>query len=169
VGAGATGKLVRFQGPACAIPEHQDLIAQMAESSSAYDRMTLQVERTAADLRAVLSHRDFKCLEEISAANQRAAAAESELQALRATIQAQTSRLLLRAAQDGAGSLPPQARGLASPSLWQQANSHAHSMGIEAAAKPFPGAALNRCQCPALGMEPLSSSSHGCRCCTAQI
>jgi hypothetical protein len=61
------------------------------ESHSAYNRMTQQVEQTAADLRALVSTRDSKCMNEISAANQRAAAAEAELTCLRSALRAKQS------------------------------------------------------------------------------
>lgn len=123
----------------------------MVESTSAYDRMTLQVEKTAADLRQLVSKGDFKCMAEICATNQRAAAAESELAALRATLRMQSGGNWLQYP------VPPQhcaawaleARGAAGTHAFSQPCSPARILGNGAAVCPSegPGAANSVCVC----------------------
>lgn len=118
----------------------------MCDSNAAYDRMTLQVEQTAAELRALVAKRDFKCLAEISAANQRAATAESELKALRATLGVQSERWLQS---------PVEQCTACTPAKFRAANTHLLSQPDLLARSLESGAAVNPNRGPAGALNPL--------------
>lgn len=111
---------IRAQG---SLQQSQELMAQMCQSNAAYDRMTLQVEQTAAELRALVSPPYFKCLAEISAANQRAAEAESELTALRAKLRVQSAGCWLQNTASHYTACSPDKSRVASTHFLSQPNS----------------------------------------------